>query len=53
MELDIDELINKLPFLGKSLKNDQQKAAMQRYFKDRVCLLIVLCVVDKCLVCLS
>lgn len=37
-ELDIEDFVKKLPFISKSIKNDQQKMAVQRYFKDKVLL---------------
>ncbi|XP_067944025.1 uncharacterized protein [Watersipora subatra] len=35
-ELDIEEFVKKLPFISKAIKNDQQKLAVQRYFKDKI-----------------
>lgn len=28
--------MKKLPFVSKAIKNDQQKQAIQKYFKDKV-----------------
>ncbi|KAF6023187.1 hypothetical protein EB796_018520 [Bugula neritina] len=35
-ELDVEDFVKKLPFVSKSIKNDQQKLAVQRYFKDKI-----------------
>ena len=38
-EMDVDDLARCLPFMNKLAKNDQQKAAVQKYFKEKVTLI--------------
>ena len=35
-ELDMEDFIKKFPVVSKAIKNDQQKQAIQKYFKDKV-----------------